>query len=136
MFDILLKIMNINELLLKMSNVVQGDFNDLSKFDFKGVYVICDKNEVVYVGSAYARTIAERLKQYISRSDTGNTLGKSVAKCLSGSCKYDDLAKTKISDAIDKIRGFSIYAIEHKDLEYQLIELTKPIYNNYGKGED
>lgn len=128
--------MKMQDLLLKMSNAVQGDFNDLSKFDFKGVYVICDKDEVVYVGSAYARTIAERLKQYNSKSDAGNTLGKSVAKCLSGSCKYDDSAKTKIGEAIDKIRGFSIYAFEHKDLEYQLIELAKPIYNNYGKGED
>lgn len=119
-----------------MSNAVQGDFNDLSKFNFRGVYVICDKDKVVYIGSAYARTIEKRLNQYISETDTGNTLGKSVAKRLSNSQKYDQAAKNKLNDAIKQIRTFIIYAFEHKDLEYQLIELAKPIYNNYGKGED
>lgn len=128
--------MKIQNLLLKMCNAVHGDFNDLNQFKFKGVYVICDKDEVVYIGSAYTRMITERLKQYISETDTGNTLGKSVAKSLAGSCKYDDFAKTKISEAINKIRDFSVYAFKHKDLEYQLIELSQPIYNNYGKGED
>ncbi len=128
--------MKIQDLLLKMSNAVQGDFNDLSKFNFRGVYVICDKDKVVYIGSAYARTIEKRLNQYISETDTGNTLGKSVAKRLSNSQKYDQAAKNKLNDAIKQIRTFIIYAFEHKDLEYQLIELAKPIYNNYGKGED
>ena len=128
--------MKIQDLLLKLSSAVQGDFNDLSKFNFKGVYVICDKEEVVYIGSAYARTIEKRLKQYISKSDTGNTLGRSVAKRLSNSKKYDQAAKNKLNDAIKQIHTFIIYAFEHRDLEYQLIELAIPIYNNYGKGED
>lgn len=128
--------MKIQDLLLKLSSAVQGDFNDLSKFNFKGVYVICDKDEVVYIGSAYARTIEKRLNQYISETDTGNTLGKTVAKQLSNSQKYDQAAKNKLKEAINKIFAFTIYAFEHKDLEYHLIELAQPIYNNYGKRED
>ena len=113
--------MKIEELFLEINNAVCSNFNTLSKFDFKGVYIICDNGEVVYVGSAYARTIEQRLKQYISKSDTGNTLGKTVAKKLSGSQKYDKQAKSKMSDAIKKIKTFTIYAIQHDDLEYRLI---------------
>lgn len=54
--------MKIEELFLEINNAVCGNFNTLSKFDFKGVYIICDNGEVVYVGSAYARTIEQRLK--------------------------------------------------------------------------
>ncbi len=72
--------MKIEDLFLNINNPVYGDFSDLSKFDFNGVYIIYDKDEVVYVGSAYARKIKKRLKQYISPTDTGNTLGKTVAK--------------------------------------------------------
>ena len=49
--------MKIEDLFLNINNPVYGDFSDLSKFDFNGVYIIYDKDEVVYVGSAYARKI-------------------------------------------------------------------------------
>lgn len=128
--------MKIEELFLKINNVVCGNFDSLSEFNFNGDYIICDSSEVVYVGSAYARTIEQRLKQYISNSDTGNTLGKTVAKSLSGSQAYDEQAKSKMGDAIEKIKTFTIYAIHNDDLEYKLIGLTNPIYNNCGKDED
>lgn len=123
-------------MLLKYTHAISGDFTDLSKFNFKGVYVICDKDDVVYIGSAYARTIKERLEQYTSVFDTGNTLGKAVAKRLSKSRKYDQAAKARLKEAINTILTFTIYAFKHDDLEYELIECAKPIYNNYGKKED
>ncbi len=129
--------MKIQEILSNFHNIVSGDFNDLNVFDFKGVYMICDKKDtVVYIGSAYARTIQIRLKQYLKPLDTGNTLGKTIAKKLSGSRKYDDTAKEKIKDAVKIIKSYKIYAIPHKDLEYELICNSKPIYNNCGKTED
>lgn len=73
--------MNITELLLNLHECTAGDFDHLEKFRFEGVYIICDSNnEIVYIGSAYARTIEIRLKQYISATDSGNTLGKTIAK--------------------------------------------------------
>lgn len=127
--------MNIRDLLLKESNCVCGNFKELNKFNFKGVYVICDGDEVVYIGSAYARTIDKRLKQYICTLDSGNTLGRSVARYLFKLKKYDKSAKTKLEKAIVKIKTFSIYAFKYSDLEYKLIEMAKPIYNKYGMGE-
>ena len=121
---------------LEINNAVCGNFNTLSKFDFKGVYIICDNSDVVYVGSAYARTIEQRLKQYISKSDTGNTLGKAVAKELSGSKTYNQEAQAKMDKAIERIKTFKIYALHYEDLEYKLIHLAEPTYNNCGKNED
>ena len=128
--------MKIEELFLKINNAVCGNFNTLSKFDFNGVYIIYKKDEVVYVGSAYARTIEQRLKQYISKSDTGNTLGKTVAKELSGSKTYNQEAQAKMDEAIERIKTFKICALHHEDLEYKLIHLANPTYNNCGKDED
>lgn len=128
--------MKIKDLFLNINNPVYGDFSDLSKFDFNGVYIIYDEDEVVYVGSAYARKIKKRLKQYISPKDTGNTLGKTVAKKLSGSKTYNKMAQAKMDEAIETIKTFKICALHHEDLEYKLIHLAKPIYNNCGKDED
>lgn len=128
--------MDINELLLKICNGVHGGFGDLNCFDFKGVYILCDNNKIVYVGSSYARTIKQRLKQYTSKKDTGNTLAKRVAKELSYSKKINGKSKENILEAIEKIKKFSIYAIKYQDLEYQLIDLAKPIYNIHGKKDN
>lgn len=129
--------MNINELLNQHFGIVETNFKNLSKLNFCGVYIICDKdNEVVYVGSAYARSIQARLKQYLSPKDTGNTLGKAIAKSLAQSKKYDENAKLKMKDAIIKIKTYKIFAIKHNDLEYKLIDASKPKYNNIGIGED
>ena len=128
--------MDIREVLFKCHNVVEGSFGDLSPFDFSGVYVLCDDNDIVYVGSSYARTIKMRLSQYLRKSDSGNTLGKTIAKQLSGQKKYNELATKKMKDAVEKIKSLKIFAIETKDLEYHLIKIAKPVYNNCGKYED
>lgn len=129
--------MNVQDIKSKYKNAVIGDFNSLDDFDFSGVYIICDKeDDIVYVGSAYARTIKIRLKQYLRPSDTGNTLGKTIAKKLSRSKTYNDKAKERIKDAIKLIKKCKICAIPHEDLEYKLIQEFKPRYNNCGKGED
>ena len=126
--------MNIKDFLAEFVKVKEGSFDDLNIFSFYGVYLICDENdEIVYIGSAYARTINIRLSQYLSPSDTGNTLGKSIAKNLSNSKTYGDEAKKRISEACEKIKKYKIYAIEHKDLEYKIINIAKPKYNNLGK---
>ena len=128
--------MLLKEMLLKSNNAVEGNFLDLEKFAFNGVYIICNKDdEIVYIGSAYARDISIRLNQYLSKSDTGNTLGKTIATKLANQTKYNNEAKKRIGEAVDMIRQFKIYAIPHEDLEYQLIELANPKYNNKGKPE-
>ena len=129
--------MKIHELLSALAGAVSGDFSTLSKFNFNGVYIICNcENEVVYIGSAYARTIQTRLSQYLRMNDTGNTLGKTIAKRLAGVETYDKNAKQKITEAVEKIKNFSVYAIKHEDLEYKLINFANPEYNNNGKDED
>lgn len=122
---------------MNYDNVVSGDFEDMAVFDFSGVYIICDKeDDIVYVGSAYDRTIKIRLQQYLRPSDTGNTLGKTIAKKLSRSKTYNDKAKERIKDAIKIIKTCKICAIPHEDLEYKLIQDFGPKYNNCDKGED
>lgn len=129
--------MQIEDLWNNYYNVVEGGFDNLSAFNFSGVYVLCDKSgKVMYIGSAYARTIQIRLKQYLSATDSGNTLGKTIAKKLANSPKYDDNARLKIHEAIKIIKKLKIYAVEHSDLEYKLINIAKPQYNNMGKAED
>ena len=129
--------MNITNLLCKCHNTIEGTFNDLDKFNFCGVYILSDENDtVVYIGSAYARTIKKRLQQYLRPNDSGNTLGKTIAKQLAGTRKYGEEAKEKVNSAIEIIRSLKIHAIEHKDLEYHLVSTAKPQYNNSGKDED
>ena len=125
--------MKINELF--DYDFVKGDFTNLSKFNFYGVYVIYDnKEEIVYIGSAYARTIKTRLGQYKSATDTGNTLAKSIA-CKKYNCKSKDLTEDQKKEAVKDILQFKIMAIKHEDLEYKLIAKAKPRYNNCGKKE-
>ena len=131
--------MLVEELLANYIGAKNGDFNNLSPFDFVGVYVIYEKNtkEVVYIGSAYARNINKRLNQYLCPFDTGNTLGKTIAKTLAGSKTYDKNAQLQINNAISIIKNnFAIIAISHEDLEYKLIKDINPKYNNKGKAED
>ena len=131
--------MLIEELLANYIGVKNGDFNDLTAFNFVGVYVIFEKwtKEVVYIGSAYARNINKRLNQYLCPTDTGNTLGKTIAKTLAGSKTYDANAKLQITNAVSMIKNdFAIIAISHEDLEYKLIKDINPAYNNTGRAED
>ena len=129
--------MKIIDLWKALYDVVEGTFSDLSVFGFNGVYILCDGNgDIVYVGSAYARTIKIRLQQYLCKRDSGNTLGKTIAKNLAGTKKYDTNAQNKMDEAIEIIKKLKIYAIKHEDLEYHIIKKAKPQYNNIGKNED
>lgn len=113
---------------------VEGSFNDLSVFDFPGVYIISDKKgNIVYIGSAYARHIKVRLAQYLINSKTGNTLANKICKVDDKKIKnVEDIKKEQRLAAIEKIKEFKILAIPHKDLEYQLIKDCKPMYNSNG----
>ncbi|MDY3303355.1 MAG: GIY-YIG nuclease family protein, partial [Clostridia bacterium] len=85
--------------------IVGGDFGDLSKFDFEGVYIIYEETtkNIVYIGSAYARTIKERLEQYKRKSDTGNTLMHAICRHDNGVLKVKDIKPEHKQNAIDKI---------------------------------
>lgn len=125
--------MKISELETRYKKITKGTFKDLRNFNFKGVYLICENQEIVYIGSAYSRFISTRLKQYLSETNTGNTLGRNIAKDLANVKTYTVKAKAKIKQAIEKINNFNIYAIKIDDLEYKLIEEISPKYNNRGK---
>lgn len=117
--------MKINKLDLKcLGEIKKGNFSDLSVFDYRGVYILYDSDdEIVYVGSAYVRPIKERLKQYLSEKDTGNSLGNSIAR---------ELCKEK-KDAVEIIKKLNIIAIKNLSLEYILMEKINPKYNVNGK---
>ena len=120
--------------LLSRHQIVEGDFENLSNFKFEGVYIIYDDatKEVVYIGSAYARTIEERLKQYKSKSNTGNTLMHAICKKDYCVAKVKDIIPEQKDNAIEKILSFKIKAIPHEDLEYRLIHDGFPKYNTAG----
>lgn len=121
--------------IMKNHKIVDTDFNNLSKLDFSGVYIIYDpdnNDEVVYVGSAYSRTIKERLEQYKRKNDTGNTLLHEICKKDYGKAKVKDIGSDDRKKAIDMIMHFKIKAIQHNDLEYQLIKEANPKYNTVG----
>lgn len=125
---------------LDIKDGIDADFANLKttdKLNVYGVYVIYDPEnlEVIYIGSAYARTIKVRLTQYLNATDTGNTLAKSIAK-RKYKCKVSKLTKDQLKDAVKQIETYKIKAIKHEDLEYKLINNAKPKYNNNGKGED
>jgi len=106
--------------LTKDHSCVNGDFNDLSVFDFYGVYILSMDEDIKYIGSAYAQKLKTRLNQYISETDTG---GNSLRK------KID---KKNPSNAIVEIKKFKITAIKNDDLEYDLISKANPIHNIKG----
>ena len=126
--------------LMKQHEIVSGTFNDLSKFNFKGVYIIYEEStkEVVYVGSCYTRKISDRHKQYTKFKDTGNTLMHAICKADYGIQKVKNIKSEDKKNAVDRIIKLKIKAIHYEDLEYQLIEQTQPKYNTVGidKEED
>lgn len=126
-----MKIQDLN--VLKFLDSTEGDFSDLSRFKFKGVYIIQDSNnEIVYVGSAYTRTIEERLKQYLKINDSGNTLRNAICKEEYNVEKVKEISIENKESAVEIIKKFKISAIKHEDLEYKLIEKTHPKYNTAG----
>ena len=120
--------------IIKKYQIVDGDFNDLDKFNFEGVYIIYDKetNDVIYVGSSYSRMIKERLEQYKQKNNTGNTLLHAICKKDFLVDKVKNITDTHKKLAIDKILLYKIKAIPHKDLEYQIIRDARPFYNTAG----
>lgn len=126
--------MNINDLMQNFQ-VVVGDFQKLNIFNFHGVYIIYDPNngdEVVYVGSAYVRTIESRLNQYTKAYDTGNTLMHAICKKDFNVAKVKDITKNQKDEAVKEILKLKIQAIQHNDLEYQMISKASPKYNTAG----
>jgi len=123
--------------LVEEHSIVDGDFNNLSSFEFKGVYILYNsENEVVYVGSAYARNISDRLSQYMRKKDRGNSLLHSICKFEFGVSKVEEISNKQREDALAIIKTLKIKAIHHKDLEYQLIEESQPKYNKAGTDID
>ncbi|MCR3906681.1 MAG: GIY-YIG nuclease family protein [Tenericutes bacterium] len=125
---------NIDDL-IKNFGIIDGDFHSLDAFDFCGVYIIYDpneKNDVVYVGSAYVRTISQRLSQYKKTYDTGNSLMHAICKKDFNVSKVSDISNEQKQDAVEKIHKLKIKAIKHKDLEYQIIQESNPKYNTAG----
>jgi excinuclease UvrABC nuclease subunit len=120
--------------LLENHTIIDGDFNNLAVFNFKGVYILYESKtqEVVYVGSAYARNINERLKQYLRVNDSGNSLMHAICKEDFNVNKVKEIDNEQKRKAVDKIKTLKIKAIHHKDLEYQLISESQPKYNKAG----
>ncbi len=117
-----------NNDLLDKKEIVSGFFDCFNKndFNFRGIYVISDSyNDGVYLGSAYAktRTVGKRLAQYLSETDTGNTLADALLRNKKATSK---------SEAILVIKTYKIIAFEHKDLEYDLINATTDLMNDSG----
>ena len=82
-------------------------------FNFQGVYILTKDDEVVYIGSAYARNVSERLKQYPRRKQSGNqTLYNDLID--SGKCDKDE--------AESYIKSLEVHAFEDESTEYKLID--------------
>ncbi len=96
-----------------------------TKFKYPGVYILVDKdNEVVYIGSAYARNIRDRLLQYQQTKNTGN------------STLYSDLIDGKKcveSNAEEYIKSLTAYGFKDESTEYKLIQACKSAVNIAGK---
>lgn len=101
--------------------------DDIAKCDFTGVYAIFNENNLIYVGSGYTKDshfVSDRLKQYLTKSKTGNTLMKKI---------LESKMKTSEDDAIEMIKTFDFIAFEHIDLENYLISKTNCEWNDHGK---
>lgn len=123
--------MNRNEFKKKLAeiyvsaNIIETNFDAIDELDFTGIYILCETDEVVYIGSSYsmARKLKARLKNHITAKISKD--GKSHSSFLDHIIKQ----KGNIDKAIEYIKSLSIYAIQYQDLEQKLIELAKPKYN-------
>lgn len=98
--------------------------DDSNLLKFTGVYLLTEGDEVVYIGSAYARYLRKRLLQYQQAPNSGNyTLYKDLI----------DAGKTKESEAYNYITGLTIHAIKDESLEYLLIQKCPSAVNLIGK---
>lgn len=111
-----------------IDNLTNDNLNRQENFGFPGIYILCDGDEVVYVGSAYARNIHDRLLQYTHdpKTDSGNTLVKDIM----------DIKEMSEHEAIEYIKTLKVYAFENISLEYKMIaklqEKGGMILNNAG----
>lgn len=95
-------------------------------FQYPGVYILTDENdEIVYIGSAYARNLRDRLMQYQQQRNTGNN------------SLYLDLIDAGITseeNAYSYILSLKINAYESYSEEYELIKIANiSIINKMGK---
>lgn len=125
--------MTISELQSKLPNfadktLIAGDFTEIansknSKFKFSGIYLILDGDQIIYIGSSYVRTVKTRLKQYLGKKDTGNTLAQNLI--LAKKCN-------DIDSAVELINKFKIQAFEIHEMEYYLIQNCTDLINQVG----
>ena len=105
-------------------NFVISDFDNISKsddFNMPGVYILVEKEskEVVYIGSAYARNLKERLVQY-RYNGSGNTLKKDL----------EYIGKAGQDEFKNYLSTLEIYAFEERSSEYQLLDTAGLIVAN------
>ncbi|MDE7439698.1 MAG: GIY-YIG nuclease family protein [Clostridia bacterium] len=122
---------------VEVNKMVEGSMDkeaDIAKCSFPGVYVILQNDNVIYIGSAYAgkRSIADRLKQYLSNSKTGNTLANAFIRNRDIDADDDKKANKVRGDVIQEIRACSFMAFQYKDLEYELIKGCDNLINYAG----
>ena len=115
----------------------EGSLNnqrDIDRCVFPGIYVILQNENVIYIGSAYAgnRSIADRLKQYLSNSKTGNTLANAFIRNKDIDADDDEKANKVREDVIQEICECSFMAFEYRDLEYELIKNCDNLINYSG----
>lgn len=96
------------------------------KFKYPGIYILTDKNDgIVYIGSAYARNLRDRLMQYHQTRNSGNN------------SLYLDLIDAGLAseeNAYNYILSLKINAYESYSDEYKLIEIAGvSIVNKMGK---
>lgn len=91
---------------------------------YSGVYILTDGDEVIYIGSSYARKLRDRLMQYQRNNDSGNTLKKDLI----------DMGKITAEDAVGFIEKLTIHGFMDESLEYKLIKTAElEIANKNGK---
>lgn len=95
------------------------------KFKYQGVYILVDSSndEVIYVGSAYARFVRKRLLQYQEKKNTGN------------SSLYLDLIENSVTiseSAESYIKSLTVYSFKDESLEYKLINMIDSLANKVG----
>lgn len=105
----------------KLGEITESHNKD--KFKYRGVYILVDNDEVVYIGSAYARNVRDRLLQYQQNKNSGN------------STLYSDLVdgnKCTEDDVKEYIKSLTAYAFPDESLEYKLIKCCDSAVNIAG----
>ena len=99
--------------------IVEKTWADLASVNYTGVYVLCQADDVVYIGSGYSqkRKMRKRLGDHVSRREGKSALLKKLAKVMG-------------LDVADRyIRSLRLFVIEYQDLEEALIAIADPKHN-------